>query len=173
MNIYISCALTHVPRKMFEQYVSFIHRLAGALHAEGIEQVTYALINSDPQLAEKPFGERARLCYLWDREMVEHADLVIAEASFSSTGMGIELQIAEGMGTPIILCFHKGNEYQAPPVGYQNPDTHQHMLQIGDGYVSLMALGVPTVFKVIGYQDEDQGIASVVDALRLFRKADR
>jgi hypothetical protein len=55
----------------------------------------------------------------------------------------------------------------------QNPDTKQHMLQIGEGYVSLMALGIPTVFKVIGYEHEDEAIASVVDAVRLFRKADR
>jgi hypothetical protein len=86
--------------------------------------------------------------------------------------MGIELQVAEGMGTPIILCFHKGNEYQVPPVGYQNPDTTQHMLQIGEGCVSLMALGIPTVFKVIGYQTEDEVTTSVVNAVRLFRKAD-
>ena len=52
-------------------------------------------IGSDPQLAEKPPKERASLCYTWDRRMVEEADLVIAEASFPSTGLGIELQIAD------------------------------------------------------------------------------
>ena len=65
----------------------------------------YALVNSDPQLASKPFEERARLCYLWDRNMVEQAELIIAEASFPSTGLGIEMQIAESKGTPIILWW--------------------------------------------------------------------
>src|SRR6185312_8269192 len=105
MNVYISCALTHVPRDHFKQYADFIHRLADAARAAGCEPVTYALVNSDPQLAEKPFEERARLCYLWDRELVQQADLIIAEASFPSTGMGIELQIAESLGIPVIIAF--------------------------------------------------------------------
>jgi hypothetical protein len=173
VNIYISCALTHVPREMFLQYAAFIHSLAHALHADGIQDLTYALINSDPQLAEKPFAERARLCYLWDRELVEQADLIIAEASFPSTGMGIELQIAEAKGTPIILCFHRGNKYQISAAEYRNPDNTEHILQIGEGYVSLMALGLPTVFKVIGYQNEEEAIKNIMEAVRLFKKADQ
>ena len=78
--------------------------LAEMLKGAGHE-VMYALVNSDPQLATKPFGDRARLCYLWDRNMVERADLVIAELSFPSTGVGVEMQIAETKGTPIIVCF--------------------------------------------------------------------
>jgi hypothetical protein len=42
-------------------------------HSSNIE-VKYALVNSDPQLSTKPFEERAKLCYLWDREMVEESD---------------------------------------------------------------------------------------------------
>lgn len=169
MKIYVSCALTRVPRIVFGEYVSFIHRLAAALRTDGAEQVTYALINSDPQLAEKPFPERARLCYLWDRELVEDADLIVAEASFPSIGLGIELQIAEAIGRPIILCFRRSSEYQIAPVSYVNPDTKHHNLQIGEGYVSLMALGIPTVFKVIGYENEGQGISDILDAVRLLR----
>jgi hypothetical protein len=111
MKIYIGCGLTHVPRgQIFDDHISFIHGLASELKAVG-HQVRYALVNSDPQLAEKPFKEGARLCYLWDRNMVEEADLLIAEASFPSTGLGIEMQLAEAKGTPIVLCFRElGNE---------------------------------------------------------------
>lgn len=170
MNVYISCALTCVPRTHFEQYVSFIHRVAQVLRSSGCERVTYALVNSDPQLADKPFDERARLCYLWDRELVQEADLVIAEASFPSTGMGIELQVAENMGTPIIICFKRSAENRTDPVEYENPDHTRHSLQIGEGYVSLMPLGLPTVFKVIGYHSEEEGIASLVEAVHLITK---
>ena len=121
MKIYVSCALTRVPREHFEQYVSYIHRIAEALESIGCV-VAYALVNSDPQLAEKPFEERARLCYVWDRELVQQADLVVAEATFPSIGMGIELQVAENMGTPIILCFKRTAETRIPPIGYVNPD---------------------------------------------------
>src|SRR5437016_3430664 len=88
MKIYIACGLTHVPRgPIFDEHIAFIHGLAEELKGAGHE-VKYALVNSDPQLASKPFVERPRLCYLWDRNMVEEAELVIAEASFPSTGMG-------------------------------------------------------------------------------------
>jgi len=36
---------------------------------------------------------------------VQQSDLVIADASYPSIGMGVELQIAENMGIPIIICF--------------------------------------------------------------------
>ena len=79
MNIYIACALTHVPRDIFHAYSSHIHELANRLKEDG-HHVKYALVNSDPQLAKKPKEDKARLCYLWDRKMVEEADLVVAEA---------------------------------------------------------------------------------------------
>lgn len=170
MNIYISCALTRVPQGLFQQYVSFVHKLADALRGAGIERVTYALINSDPQLAEKPINERARLCYVWDREMVEQADVIIAEATFPSIGMGIELQVAENLGKPIILTFQRDDVNKASPTDYRNPDCTEHTLQIGDGYVSLMALGLPNIFHVIGYADRDEGIKDILGVVELLRK---
>ena len=156
MKIYIACGLTHVSRDLFADYTLFIHELAASLTAAGHE-VKYALVNSDPQLAFKPFGERARLCYLWDREMVEEAELVIAETSFPSTGQGIELQIAENRDIPILICFRDVDQNRADAVSYLNPDGQQYELQIGDGFVSLMALGLPSVFRVIRYQNGRHG----------------
>jgi hypothetical protein len=171
MKIYIACALTHVPRgKIFEEHTNFIHELAKQLKNVGHE-VMYALVNSDPQLASKPFEERARLCYLWDRHMVEQAELIIAEASFPSTGLGIEMQIAEKDGTPIILCFRDFGTNKVESVSYENPDQSRHTLQVGDGFVTLMALGVPTIFKVIRYLDGQDGLAKIMSALDLLSQA--
>jgi hypothetical protein len=157
MRIYIACALTHEPRGgIFDEHIAFIHELAGKLKMAG-HDVMYALVNSDPQLASKPFNARARLCYLWDRNMVEQAELIIAEASFPSTGLGIEMQIAENKGTPIILCFKDVGTNRVESASYENPDHSRHELQVGDGFVTLMALGVPTVFKVIQYFDSQDG----------------
>jgi hypothetical protein len=171
MKIYIACGLTHVSRDIFHDYVGFIHSLASALTrtAPG-RQVKYALVNSDPQLAEKPFGERARLCYLWDRKMVEEADLIIAEASFPSTGLGIELQIAEACDTPIILCFRDFGINKAAPADYQTPDLKRHDLQIGEGYVSLMALGVPSIFRVLRYNSPADGIRQILEVTSLLER---
>jgi hypothetical protein len=167
MKIYIACGLTHVPRSEFKQYVAFIHELANCLSNELGASVRYALQDSDPQLAQKPFEERARLCYTWDREMVEWADVVVADASYPSTGLGIELQIAENNDTPIVVCFNDSNPHKASPIDYLNPDDTRHTLQIGEGYVSLMVLGLPSVFKVIPYSNSESAFRCISDAVHL------
>ncbi|MCA6124656.1 hypothetical protein J6500_22580 [Bradyrhizobium sp. WSM 1704] len=166
MKIYIACALTHVPRSRFDEHVAFIHQLADALRSSGhASQVRYALVDSDPQLAARPSSERPRLCYLWDRAMVEEADLVVAEASFPSTGLGIELQLAESRGIPIVLCFRDFGTNKVDSQTYENPDHTQHELQVGEGFVTLMALGIPTIFRTIQYSEREQGIEQVIDAV--------
>ncbi len=167
MKIYLACGLTHVPRDEFEAYCALIHKVAGAL--DGLFEtngVKYALIDSDPQLAKKDPVDKARLCYLWDRTMVEEADLIIAEASYPSIGMGIELQIAEQSDIPIVLCFDKNEKHRAPAAKYTNPDMSEHELQLGEGYVSLMALGLPSVVRCIGYRDLDDCIDQISDVVR-------
>ena len=171
MKIYLACGLTHVPRIHFSEYADFLHRTAAALTAMPAgHEVKYALVNSDPQLASKPIEERARLCYRWDRTMVEEADLIIAEASFASIGLGIEMQIAQAQGTPIIVCFRDYGDNRAEPLEYVNPDSTHHHLQVGDGYVSLMALGIPEVVKVLRYSNSEQGIGKLLDEVALLTK---
>jgi hypothetical protein len=171
-QIYIGCALTHVPRSMFSEYSELLHGLAATLRTrfDGCD-VKYALTHSDPQLAQKPFEERARLCYLWDTQMVAASDLLIAEASFPSTGLGIELQVAEAKGIPIILCYRDFSVNRAAPIKYQNPDSHTYSLQIGEGYVSLMALGLPAVFRLVRYDNNRDGINEVVAVADILSKA--
>jgi len=158
VKVYIACALTHVPRNHFAEYASFLHGLAGSVAKDGANEVKYALVNSDPQLGTKPLDERARLCYHWDARMVHEADVVVAECSFPSIGLGIELQIATENETPIIIIFRDFLNNRAAPVHYVNPDLTKHELQIGDGYVSLMALGLPTVCRVHRSLQEEEAI---------------
>ena len=171
MNIYISCGLTHVPRHIFASYAAFIHHLAAELTARGASrQIKYALADSDPQLALKPLSERARLCYLWDRDMVERANLVIAEASFPAIGLGIELQIAASNNIPIIICFSDYGFNKAASITYENPDHTRHELQIGSGYVSLMALGLPSIFRVVQYSNSADGVARIIELVDFFER---
>ena len=171
MKVYIACGLTAIPREVFGEYSTFIHRLAAALKECGCESVRYALVDSDPHLAKNPECERARLCYLWDRELVEQADVVIADVTFPSLGVGIELQVAQTKDIPVILCFRKSAESRLSPVSYENPDHTCHSLQIGEGYVSLMALGLPTISQIIEYVDCSEGIREIVQAFTSVRLA--
>jgi hypothetical protein len=174
MRIYIGCVLTHVPRNRFSDYTVFIHELADKLRRKPhAHEVRYALVDSDPQLAHKPYDDRARLCYLWDRNMVEKTELVIAEASYPSLGLGVELQIAEQAGIPVIVAFQKLPVNKSDPVLYRNPDSSEHSLQIGDGYVSLMALGIPTVTRVIGYHNATEGVSLIANAVATFDRQSR
>ncbi|WP_434347507.1 hypothetical protein ACN6A1_05225 [Myxococcus virescens] len=164
-NVYIACGLTHVPREEFNGYAALIHSLAATLHTRGIARVRYALRDSDPQLALRPAKDRARLCYEWDRDMVLWADVLVADVTYPSIGLGIELQIAAARATPTLLCFRHDERHRARPVEYRNPDASRHSLQIGEGYVSLMALGLPTVRQVIPYTSSDEAIQSVCAAM--------
>ncbi|MGR9535694.1 hypothetical protein [Rhizobium leguminosarum] len=169
MKVYVACGLTHVPSENFADYVETIHQIAAEVLAcvPGAE-VKYALVNSDPQLAERSAEDRAKLCYIWDRRMVEEADLVIAEASFPSTGLGIELQIAEMHGTPAVLLFRDFGHNRADHRSYKNPgDTGTHDLQIGEGFVTLMALGLPNIFKVIQYDSREDCRKLISEAITL------
>ncbi|MCE2028732.1 hypothetical protein [Sessilibacter corallicola] len=150
MNIYLACALTHVPEYSFEEYSNLLVSIAEYLTASG-NKVKYALANSDPQLANREESCKAGLCYQWDRDMVLWADLIVAEASFPSTGMGIELQLADSNEIPIVMCFRPDSSYKAKPKKYRGIDNIDHELQIGEGYISLMALGLPSLQKIMKY----------------------
>lgn len=170
MKIYLACGLTHVPRDEFESYVELLHRMAEYMAVKFKADVKYALRDSDPQLAHKPFEDRARLCYLWDKQMVEWADIIVAEASYPSTGLGIELQLACSQETPIILMFKLEEKHRAPPVDYKTPDKKDHSLQLGEGYVSLMALGLPSLFRIHSYGDAEHALAGLDAALETFNR---
>lgn len=170
MNVHLACGLTHVPRDEFPAYVKLLERLADGLSCQPETEVKYALRHSDPQLAQKAVADRARLCYLWDREMVEWADVVVAEASYASIGLGIELQIACARETPTVLIFRLDEAHRAKPVQYQTADQLTHHLQLGEGYVSLMALGLPNLFKVLPYNSPEHALALVTDAIQALRR---
>lgn len=168
MKIYLACALTYVPSTLFTTYVSFIHELATTLsELPTVDQVRYALVDSDPQLATENEEEKPNLCYSWDRRMVEEADLLVADATFPSTGLGIEMQIAEINKTPIILLAGRIGQKTASKRIYSNPDKQTHSIQIGRGIVSLMALGLPNISKVIEYDNYKQAIKATKLAVNL------
>ena len=87
----------------------------------------------------------------------------VAEASFPSTGLGIELQIASERSIPIVLCFGDWGGNKAAPAEYENPDHSRHTLQIGEGYVSLMALGLPNILRILYYRARQEALTRIVE----------
>jgi hypothetical protein len=159
MNIYLSCALTHVPRDTFSTYVATVHAVASGLAAmDTVRRVRYALVDSDPALAGEVTADRPKLCYQWNRRMIEEAHLLIAEVSYPSTGLGIEAEIAASKRIPIIFIYRDYSTNRAVPVSHVNPAGETHELQIGDGIVSLMALGIPSVARVMRYETAEHAL---------------
>lgn len=165
MKVYLASALTHVPENEFLDYTQMLHKFASFLSSQGRNRVSYALMDSDPQLAMKPARDKPRLCYLWDKGMVEGAEVVVAEASYPSIGLGIELQIAQARDIPIILCFDHSSKRRSVRKIYENPDRQLHELQVGEGFVSLMALGLPNLFSVVPYADPNDCFSETLKLL--------
>jgi hypothetical protein len=167
MKIYLACALTQVPRDEFADHVNLIHSIASGLSdLSTANQVKYALVDSDPDLARHPREDKARLCYLWDRRMVEESNLVVAEVSYPSIGLGIEIQLAEAKKIPVILIYRRTGANKMAPVKYENPDGRRHDLQIGEGFISLMALGSPAVSCVIEYADSSHAVMQLNKSIK-------
>ena len=104
-QVFIGTACTHVPPAVFPEYKTVIESVADLVEDLFECKARYALEDSDPQLSRIRRERRPSECYCMDRELVEGSQLVIAEASFPSTGLGQELQIAEYNSIPIILCY--------------------------------------------------------------------
>lgn len=102
--------------------------------------------------------------------MVEWADVIVAEASYPSTGLGIELQLACSQETPIVMAFKLDGRHKALPIQYKTPDEEIHNLQLGDGYVSLMALGLPSLFKVLPYATASEAYLEIGKSIETLRK---
>ncbi|MCH8800390.1 MAG: hypothetical protein IH963_05730 [Chloroflexi bacterium] len=154
------------------QYSEHIKNIATVLAQESNTVVKYALKHSDPNLASYSKAERPSLCYEWDRRMVEEADLVVAEASFPSTGMGIELQIANDNNTPILLIYSDFWRNREAEKFYRTDDETRHQLQIGSGIVSIMVQGLPMVKQELLYVNPATIEIELKDALTtMYRQA--
>lgn len=161
MRIYIACGLSHVPESQFQEHAHLIQSIAHSLEERSGHTVRYALRDSDPQLATQPADQQAKLCYTWDRAMVEWADLVVAESTFPSTGMGVELQIAAQSSIPIVMLYKSKRPEEIPHLPYRNADESQHEIQIGTSGVSLMALGVPSIIRTIEYRTHNEALSAL------------
>lgn len=98
--------------------------------------------------------------------MVTAADVVIAEVTYPSLGVGIELGIAAECGIPILLAACDARAERATPKTYVNPDSSTHTLQLGGGIITLMAQGLPTVGAVLHYPTFDSLPQVTADALQ-------
>ncbi len=68
------------------------------------------LRNSDLNRLHKIFLPHETDTFINTKNLIKEADIVVAEVSFSSTGLGIELGWADSFGKPIICAYKRGAE---------------------------------------------------------------
>ena len=90
-------------------YVKVYRRIIALLTSHGEVISEYLNENGSPGKDEKA-GDA--LIYARATESIRHSDLVIAEVSQPSLGVGYEIALAESIGIPVIALFHRGSEYR-------------------------------------------------------------
>lgn len=98
MNIYFACSITGG-----REFESVYQDLVAALLADGHEIPTSHLAQSEVMEQERIIAPRE--VYERDVNWIENCDVLIAEVSVPSHGVGYEIGFAFNLGKPI-LCLH-------------------------------------------------------------------
>ena len=101
MNIYFSCSITG-GRKDQAVYRAIVDHL----HAKGHVVPTAELADADVLKIEAVIDPRS--VYERDVEWVSQSDVIIAEVSTPSHGVGYEIALALLLGKPVLCCYKAG-----------------------------------------------------------------
>lgn len=117
--------------------IDFYERIAEACHEQGLETFL-------PHLQTEPFDRPAdaKLVFQQDHQGLKQCDLLIAEVSEPSHGVGSELMQAYFQKTPIVCLCRKGKK------------------------LSRMVVGNPMVRELIHYSSEQDCLKQLSSALR-------
>lgn len=89
-------------------YVKVYRRIIALLTSHGEVISEHLNDNGSPEKDEKT-GDP--MIYARATESIRHSDLLIAEVSQPSLGVGYEIGLAEAIGIPVIALFHRGSEH--------------------------------------------------------------
>ena len=135
MNIYFSCSITG-GRNDQAAYAALVE----ALLADGHEVPTAHL--SDQNVLEEEAVVSPQSVYERDVAWIKGCDVVVAEVSTPSHGVGYEIALAEGYGKPVLCCFRQGRRVSKMITGNSNP-----------------------ALKVVTYQTDKELVSNVRDFL--------
>jgi len=90
-------------------YVKVYRRIIALLNTHG--EVTSELMNENGSLEKE--GKKSELAiHSRTTEAIRHSDLIVAEVSHPSIGVGYEISLAESLGIPVIALYHRGSEHR-------------------------------------------------------------
>lgn len=90
-------------------YIKVYRRIIALLNTYG--EVISELQN-DNGIPEKEGKKSDMAIHARTSKAIRHSDLVIAEVSHPSIGVGYEIALAESIGIPVIALYHRGSEHR-------------------------------------------------------------
>ena len=113
MNIYFACSITG-GRELESAY----QQIVAALTADGHEIPTSHLAQSEVMENERTLTPQ----YVYERDVtwIKNCDVLIAEVSVPSHGVGYEIAFALGIGKPVLCMYEQGRRVSKMITG--NPD---------------------------------------------------
>jgi len=131
MNIYFSCSLTG--GRDYEQIYGL---MVDHFLVNGHEVPTAHLARPEVMEIEKVVdpGE----VYRRDVQWIEACDVIIAEVSTPSHGVGYEIALGLGLGKPVLCCYREGVNVSKMITGNDTP--HLHLGTYNDSLQALKLL---------------------------------
>jgi len=113
MNIYFACSLTGG-----REYESVYQTIVQALVEKGHQVPTAYLAESDAMAVEAAVGPED--VYSRDTAWIRSCEILVAEVSVPSHGVGYEIGFALGCGKPVLALYQNGRKVSKMISG--NPD---------------------------------------------------
>ena len=114
MNVYFACSITG-GRKDQDVYTEIVNYLLAAGHT-----VPTAALASPEVMLDEGVLEPAEV-YQRDVNWIADCDVLVAEVSTSSHGVGYEIGYALGLGKPVFCCYDQGAKISKMILGNSNP----------------------------------------------------
>lgn len=115
MNIYFACSITGG-----REFESVYQAIVEALVQDGHQVPTAHLAESGIGVVEAVLDPQA--VYSRDVDWIRASDVLIAEVSVPSHGVGYEIGFALGIGKPVLALYQQGRKVSKMISG--NPDAH-------------------------------------------------
>ena len=114
MNIYFACSITGG-----REFEADYQEIVAALTADGHEIPTSHLAQSDVMENERKLTPQA--VYERDVNWIKNCDVLIAEVSVPSHGVGYEIGFALSIGKPVLVLYQKNRKVSKMITGNSDP----------------------------------------------------
>jgi len=114
VNIYFACSITGG-----REFETTYQEIVAALTADGHEIPTSHLADSDVMENERILAPKD--VYERDTNWIKNCDVLVAEVSVPSHGVGYEIGFALNIGKPVLCLYHRERRVSKMITGNQNP----------------------------------------------------